>query len=232
MKTLAFDDLNFQLRESDQRRTLEVIVDRDGTLVLAAPPGVPPEILEQFIEKNLVWVYAKLAEKEAQARPSSPREYVAGEGFLYLGRSYRLRVVPGTNHQSPLRLYHGRFELRKDAVTEGREHFIRWYTLHLRPVLDRHIDALVNRVGAEPPDVRVQELGYHWGSSNGRGDVYFHWRVALLPQRMIEYLVTHELAHLIERGHTSDFWGRVERVVPDYIERQRWLRNHGGMYDL
>ena len=232
MKAFTFDDLTFEVRESAQRRTLEIIIDRDGSLVLAAPLGVPAETLEQFIDDNLVWVYTRLAEKEAQARPKSPREYVSGEGFPYLGRSYRLKVVDGADHQPPLRLYRGRFELRRNVVPQGREHFIHWYTLHLRPMLDRHIAALVNRVGAEPREVRIQDLGYRWGSSNRRGHLYFHWRVAMLPHRMIEYLVAHELVHLVERSHSDAFWERVQRIVPDYVERQRWLRDHGGMYDL
>jgi predicted metal-dependent hydrolase len=232
MKTVTFDDLTFELRESGQRRALEIIIDRDGSPVLATPPGVPAETLEQFIDENLVWVYTKLAEKEAQARPKSPREYVSGEGFPYLGRSYRLKVVDGTDHQPPLRLYRSRFELRRNLVPQGREHFIHWYTLHLRPMLDRHVAALVNRVGAKPREVRVQDLGYRWGSSNRRGHLYFHWRMAMLPHRMIEYLVTHELVHLMERSHSKAFWERLERIIPDYDDRQRWLREHGGMYDL
>jgi predicted metal-dependent hydrolase len=232
MKTVTFDDLTFELRESSQRRTMEIIVDRDGSLVLATPPSVPREALEQFVDENLVWIYTKLAEKEAQARPKSPREYVSGEGFPYLGRSYRLKLVDGARRQAPLRLYRSRFELRRDVVPYARDHFIRWYTLHLRPVLDRHIAALVNRVGAEPREVRIQDLGYRWGSSNRRGHLYFHWRVAMLPHRMIEYLVTHELVHLVERSHSDAFWERLERVIPDYADRQRWLKEHGGIYDL
>lgn len=232
MKTVTFNDLTFQLRESKQRRTLEIIVDRDGALVLATPPAAPAETLERFVDRNLEWVYTKLAEKQAQARPRSPREYVSGEGFLYLGRSHRLKVVDAADDQAPLRLYRGHFELLRDGAPSGREHFVRWYTLRLRPILDRHIEALMHRVGAEPRAVRVQDLGYHWGSSDRRGQLYFHWRVAMLPQRIIEYLVTHELTHLIEPGHTDTFWERVQRIVPDYVERQRWLACHGGMYDL
>ena len=232
MKTVAFDDLTFELRESSQRHTLEIIVDRDGSLVLATPLGVPAETLEQFIDENLVWVYTKLAEKEAQARPKSLREYVSGEGFPYLGRSYRLKLVDSARRQPPLRLYRSRFELRRDAVPYARDHFIRWYTIRLHPVLDRQIAALTNRIGAEPREVHIQDLGYRWGSSNRRGHLYFHWRVAMLPHRMIEYLVTHELVHLIERSHSDAFWERIERVIPDYADRQRWLREHGGLYDL
>ena len=232
MKNLTFDDLTFELRESSQRRTMEIIVDRDGSLVLATPPSVPREALEQFVDENLVWIYTKLAEKEAQARPKSPREYVSGEGFPYLGRSYRLKLVDGARRQPPLRLYRSRFELRRDAVPYARDHFIRWYTIRLHPMLDRQIAALTNRIGAEPREVHIQDLGYRWGSSNRRGHLYFHWRVAMLPHRMIEYLVTHELVHLIERSHSDAFWERVERIIPDYADRQRWLKEHGGRYDL
>lgn len=232
MKTATFDDLIFELRESPQRRTLEIIVDRDGSLVLATPPAVQSEVLEQFVEENLVWVYGKLAEKEAQAGPTLPREYVSGEGFPYLGRSYRLKVVDDVECQSPLRLYRSRFELRRDAIPEARAHFIRWYTVHLRPVLDRHIAGLAHRIGARPRQVHIRDLGYRWGSRGRRYEVYFHWKVAMLPYPMIEYLVAHELVHLIDRNHTTAFWELLERVVPDCASRQQWLRVHGGEYDL
>jgi len=232
VKTLTFDDLAFEVRESPQRRTLEIIVERDGSLVLATPPGVPPETLEQFVDENRVWVYTRLAEKEALAQPQSPREFVSGEGFPYQGHSYRLKVVNGTRQQPPLRLYRGRFELRRDAIHQAREYFIQWYTLHLRYILDQHVATLARRVGAEPREVHIQDLGYRWASSNGRRHLYFHWRVAMLPHRMIEYLVAHELVHLVERSHSDAFWERLERIVPDYAERQRWLKEHGGIYDL
>jgi predicted metal-dependent hydrolase len=232
MKTLSSEDLTFEVRESNRRRTLEIVVDRDGTLVLAAPSGTPPETLEAFIEENAVWVHTKLLEKEAQARPKARKEYVSGEGFFYLGRSYRLKVVEDTEGQAALRLYRSRFELQRSAVPEGRAHFVQWYTVHLRPVLDRHIAVLAPRISATPHDVHVQDLGYRWGSRGRRGPLYFHWRVAMLPPRMIEYVVAHELVHLLERAHSDTFWERLERVIPDYAERQLWLKDHGGMYDL
>jgi len=232
MTTLTFDDLTFELRESSQRRTLEIIVDRDGNLVLATPLAVPLETLEQFVDDKRIWIYTKLEEKQAQASSGSPREYVSGEGFPYLGRSYRLKLVNGSGRQPPLRLYRSRFELRRNALSEAREHFIRWYTLHLRPVSDRHLAALAQRIGAEPREVHIRDLGYRWASCNKRRHLFFHWRVAMLPHRMIEYLVAHELVHLIERNHTDAFWERLERVIPDYADRQRWLKEHGGMYDL
>jgi hypothetical protein len=229
---LTYNDLTFELRESPRRTTLEIIVDRDGSLVLATPPDVPPADLTRFIEDKLVWIYTKLEEKAAQARAHGRKEYVMGEGFYYLGRSYRLRLVKAVAQQAPLRLYRGRFCLRRDAVPEAREHFVHWYTVHLRPVLDQHLATLSERVGVRPNVVRVQDMGYRWGAADRRGHLYVHWRAALLPRPMIAYVVAHELVHLRERYHTDAFWARLARVIPDYDARRRWLADEGGRYDL
>ncbi len=231
-RTLSVDGLTFEVRESERRTTLEIVVDRDGSLVLAAPPGVPEEDLEAFVEEHLVWVYTKLEQKQAQVRPRAPKEYVPGEGFFYLGRSYRLKVVDGGNDRPPLRLYRGWFELRQDVVADGRQQFIEWYTVHIDPVLKRTVARFSQRIETPPEELHLQDMGYRWGSTDRRGHLYFHWRVAMLPFRMIEYVVAHELTHLVEREHTEEFWMRLERMVPDYVERRRWLQQEGAWYDL
>jgi predicted metal-dependent hydrolase len=230
--TLKIGDLCFTIRESAQRRTLEIIVDRDATLVLATPLGIPQADLEAFIEENLDWVYAKLLPKEALGHLPAPKEYVSGEGFYYLGRSYRLKIVAESHEQPPLRLYRSRFELRRDVQGKGWKHFVRWYREHLRPVLERQIAALAGRAGVHPQAVQVRDLGYRWSSCGKGGRLYFHWRAAMLPHSLIEYLAAHELAHLAERHHTEAFWQKLERVVPDYAERRRWLAENGAKYNL
>jgi predicted metal-dependent hydrolase len=232
MKRLTVDGLTFQVRESTRRETLEIIVDRDGSLMLATPPGVPQAVLEQFVADRLVWVYTRLEEKAAQAQPRGQKAYVTGEGFYYLGRSHRLKLVDGASQRVPLRLYQGRFWLRRDARPYAREHFVGWYTLHLRPLLDRLLPQFTDRVGATPREVHIQDLGFRWGSSGKRGHVYFHWRVAMLPYRMMAYVVAHELVHLVEKDHDQGFWQRLGRLIPDYEERRRWLREEGTRYDL
>jgi predicted metal-dependent hydrolase len=232
MTTITFGDLSFELRHSAKRRTIGITVERDGQLILASPPEVPMETLEKVVRDKRLWIYSKLLKKESLNPPTAVKEYVSGEGFYYLGRSYRLKLVDGGKGQPPLRLYQSRFELQRDAQARGREEFIRWYRDRLRPILDTQIAALVKRVGASPRSVQVRELGYRWGSCGHKGDLYFHWRVAMLPRTMIEYVVVHELVHLIKPHHTHAFWNRVERIVSDWCDRKRWLAENGASYDL
>lgn len=223
--TLAVDDLRFDVVLSPRRRTIVVSVERNGSLVVRAPTKATPERLKAFIRQKRAWVYRKVAEKEALRGPVATKEYVTGEGFPYLGRSYRLLLVD--MQDVPLKLGAGRFRLRRAEARQGRVHFVRWYTAHARVWLRRQVDVLAPRVGVEPASVEVRDLGYRWGSCGRTRTLNFHWATILLPPSVVEYVVVHELVHLHERNHTQQFWRRVERAMPDYARRKAWLAEVG-----
>lgn len=225
MSTLTVDDLSFTLRRSTRRKTLQITVERDGELVLLAPPEVDEQLLRQFVHEKSFWIYSRLAEKERLQRAIPTKEYVDGEGFLYLGRSYRLKIVD--EQDAPLKLSAGRFRLLRSEQHRAREHFVRWYSEHARDWLLVRAREYQARMDVTPEGLRVQDLGYRWGSC-GKGSVlYFHWKTILLPKHIAEYVVVHEMAHLHEPHHTPEFWLRLERAMPDYVQRKEWLAEHG-----
>jgi predicted metal-dependent hydrolase len=233
MTTLTVGDLSFEVRHSPRRQTIGITVERDGQLVIVCRPEVSSNRLEEVIQNKRLWIYEKLLHKESfNAPPSGTKEYVSGEGFYYLGRSYRLKLIDGMQEQPSLMLHQGRFNLDRQVQSSGREVFISWYCDRLKSLLKPIIPDLARRVGVEPLTVQVQELGYRWGSCTQKGSVYFHWRVAMLPRPMIDYVVIHELVHLVEHQHSSKFWGRVEQTIPDFERRKNWLAEQGVRYDL
>jgi len=226
MSTITFGDLEFELRGSDQRRSLQVTVDRDGELILFAPPDCDESTLERFVRDKRSWIYRKLAEKELLRQRVAMKEYVTGEGFPYLGRSYRLLLVD--EQTVPVKLTSGRFTMERSvAATDGRRHMVRWYEEHAEPWLAHRVERFRGRVGVAVAGVAVRELGYRWGSCGTGEKLYFHWRSVLLPPRIIEYIVVHELVHLVEAHHTPEFWLLVERAMPDFAARKQWLAEHG-----
>lgn len=222
---IQVDDLLFTIRRSARRRTMQITVERTGELILSAPPEVGIDQLRDFVSEKRFWIYTKLAEKDRLQRKVPRKEFVAGEGFLYLGRSHRLKLVD--EQDSPLKLVNGRFALHRDAQAGAREHFIRLYSERARVWLSARVADYQSRMEVAPAGVKVQDLGYRWGSC-GKGDwLYFHWKTILLPARIAEYVVVHEIAHLHEPHHTPAFWLRVERAMPDYAQRRAWLAEHG-----
>jgi len=225
MTEFHVDDLTFLLRRSPRRKTLQITVDRGGELVLAAPENADPGQLAAFVREKRYWVYTKLAEKALLQRPIPRKEYVDGEGFLYLGRSYRLKLVD--DQEEALKLAGGRFRLLRDLTERGREEFIRWYSERGRDWLSAKVAEHASRIEVTPSGVKVQDLGYRWGSCGKGNHLYFHWKTALLPRPIAEYVVIHELVHLRHPHHTPEFWQRLERALPDFERRKQWLARHG-----
>lgn len=240
MTTLKVGDLAFELRRSANRRTLQITVERDGALILFAPKTCPNAQLEKFVRERRFWIYTKLAEKEALHRPVSPKQYKTGEGFAYLGRSYRLLLVPSpavsstaepapdpTAGGAPVKLTGGRFQMRRDVAAEGRLHMVQWYTAHATQWLAARVKPWARRISVKPTGLVVMDLGYRWASCSAGGKLQFHWKTILLPPPAIDYVIVHELAHLHERHHTPAFWGLVERALPDFAARKQWLAEYG-----
>lgn len=225
MSVLVVNDLRFDVRRSERRRAMEITVERSGELVLSAPQEVPDARLRDFVQRKRMWVYKQLARKEAQGRETPRKVFVEGEGFAYLGRSYRLRLVP--EGDAAVKLVGGRFVMPQALARDGREHLVRWYCARARQWLTGKVSDHAARMEVAPAGVRVQDLGYRWGSC-GKGDwLYFHWKTILLPARIAEYVVVHEMAHLHEPHHTPEFWRRVERAMPDFERRKAWLAARG-----
>jgi predicted metal-dependent hydrolase len=227
---VTIDDLSFVVRRSDRRTTLGMTIERDGKLILTAPTNSSLELVKRFAREKQFWVYTKLAQKEMLFRPRTPKEFVAGEGFYYLGRSYRLKIIPADeveHNAPPLRLHQGRYVLRREEQYRAAQHFTAWYKRHAQMWISRRAELLANRLEVEAPAVLIRDLGFRWGSCSPSGKVNIHWRAILLPPRIIEYIVAHELVHLNISTHRPEFWARLKRAMPDFEERKEWLAVNG-----
>jgi predicted metal-dependent hydrolase len=228
--TLNIDDLTFELRRSERRKTIGITVERDGELILTAPTDSSLPQIEQVARDKRFWIYTKLAEKELLFQPPPEREYVSGEGFYYLGRSYRLLLIEPDASLPTLQLQQGRFRLQRSERARARQHFTAWYIARGQPWIERRVDLLAARFDVFPGKVQVRDLGFRWGSCGKDGTLNFHWRAVLLPPRIIEYIVAHEIVHLHEPHHNENFWRRLERAMPDMAARKQWLAENGARF--
>ena len=151
---------------------------------------------------------------------------MTGEGFPYLGRSYRLLIVDQAPR--PVRLNRGRPRATADTcAADATRHLIHWYRQVGVAVLRRRIIPWAARMDTEVTALRVLPLGYRWGSCTQGGKVNIHWAAMQLPPDLVDYVLVHELAHLRHSDHSPDFWSVVERAMPDYSVRRNRLRHLG-----
>ena len=232
------DDLKYRLRRSN-RKSMAISIERDGGIMVKVPHQAKLNNIEKFIAEKRIWIYQKLARKKALNRERPKREFVNGQGFLYLGRSYRLKFVDDSEIKSgssskiaPLRLWHGHFELAESEKADARNHFISWYRKQIKKQLKERIPRYDKRIGVTVKDIRISNLGHRWASCGHNGSINFNWRSVMAPIWVFDYILVHEMVHMIERGHTDRFRHMVARIIPDYEEHVSWLNENGADLDL
>jgi predicted metal-dependent hydrolase len=213
-----------------RRSTADIIIERDGSVLVRAPEWVDDSEVANIVESKHYWIYQGLAEWRDLNATRVLREYKNGEGFLYLGRAYRLLLV--SDQAEPLQLKNGRFTLRRDLVEQGaiaaaKTAFQDFYAAKGLERLRARVDYYAPKVGVEPCGIEVKELGHRWASCSASGKLAFHWKCMMAPQTIIDYIVVHELCHFHYRDHTDAFWNEVDKVLPDFRERKEWLRRFG-----
>jgi predicted metal-dependent hydrolase len=227
-------DIAYEIIRSG-RETADIVVERDGRVLVRAPVSVSDERIEDIVEAKRYWIYKTLAEWRDLNATRVIREYRNGEGFLYLGRSYRLLLI--ADQTEPLLLKNGRFCLRRDLVDRGdveaaRAAFRNYYVARGVERIGQRVAYYAPKAGVDVRGVAVRDLGHRWASCSPSAKLAFHWKCMMAPLTIIDYIVCHELCHRIHRDHTDAFWNEVDKLIPSYLERKEWLRKQGAGLDI
>lgn len=220
-ESLTAGRLTFEVRRGNRRRTLEISVGRQGELCVFAPIAASVEEISAWVEKKLLWVYRKLSLKQGESQIGPPPEFVTGESFSYRGRTYKLKLVD--EQSEPLRFAGNTFLLRRNTRHNAEKYFQAWFRLNGLAWVEGRVRQYARRVNALPTKVSVRELAYRWGSCSRRQVISFHWKLFQLPVRLVDYVIVHELVHLVEPHHGPKFWACLERALPDWQERKEQL---------
>lgn len=221
---LHLDGLRVPVETGGASRKAKLTIEADGSLRLCAAGDVATDELTRFLASKRDWVYRKLAEKEVLQHEPVTKELVDGEGFLYLGRSHRLKI---TETDGAVRLERGRLVMPSELASDGPAHLIAWYQRCGETWLRPRVRSWAERLRVEPGTVEVADLGHKWGSATAGRRVRIHWATLQLSPQLVDYVLAHELAHLREAHHGPAFWQLLARAMPDYDERKRELAQRG-----
>lgn len=226
-QTVRGDGYEVVIERSSRRKTVALKVDGD-VVTLVAPRQLPIDRIEQLVADKHGWIVEKLAQV-ALAKPASSNQFVSGEAYPYLGRNYRLKVLTG--NLTPPKLVNGRLTVTVPAPNQ-QPHYIRrllqsWYKRNADRKIRDKVKRYSKQVGVETGVVRIKDFKSRWGSCTPYGDLEFNWVIVMAPNRVVDYVVVHELCHLLHHDHSAQFWKEVERVMPDYKAHREWLKQHG-----
>jgi len=231
--TVRETEIPYEIRKSPRAKRMRIVVV-PGKVEVVVPKRAPLARVVRLVEQQGRWIYEKtraLRDSEFQALPA---EFVDGVKVLVRGEYMTLRVETGTTRRG--RLTAGERELvvtvPKSLEGADRDRYVErrvlsWLTESARETAERLCRLYGERLGARPVRIRIASQKTRWGSCSARGTISLNRLLVAAPPRVFEYVVVHELCHLVEANHSSRFWGLVGWLMPDWQEQREWLRRHG-----
>ena len=228
----------YRVRQSSRARRLRVTVSAEGVQVVV-PLRTPETEIDAYLDRYRDWIVRKWDAVDAVlARHPGPDRLADGVSIPLRGEPRPLRVICGSGagprvvfgpeilvRLSPSPPERDRESELQGLLERGLRHEARADALEL---IARHGPPN----GLHPTTIRIKGQKRLWGSCSNRGVINLNWRLILAPRRILEYVVVHELCHLREPHHRRSFWQLVERILPDYEARWRWLRDNAALLTL
>lgn len=206
-----------------RRRSISLVITREPALVIRAPFRVSEDYIQDLVNRKMTWIQKKL--EEMAKRPKQNKQYINGEEFLFLGKLYRLQITDNLKNIQVLdKLY-----LPQKKLPKARKHIVAWYKKQANEIIVKRTKVLAEKFDFNPSSIRISGAMRRWGSCNSKRRINFSWRLVMTPPEVIDYVIIHELSHLVHLNHSKSFWAKVKAVLPDYKDRIKWLKQNDNL---
>jgi predicted metal-dependent hydrolase len=224
-------EIRYRVVRSARRQRVAISVGAQAGVVVRLPAAEAGSVAAAAVARKAAWIVQRLALLRARPAGRGAHEFVEGETFLYLGRQYRLKLVQTPGDRLEVRLLGRSLTVagpreRQDAMAL-RQGVELWYRRRAAAKLRERVARYAERLGVDQPRVVIRDQRKRWGSCSRAGVLRFNWRIMMAPLTLVDYVVAHELCHLLVPDHSPRFWRLVRRCLPDAEARRQRLLDRG-----
>jgi len=229
--------IEYKLIRSTKRKTISLQIMVDQGLVIRCPNKAKISDIENLIHKKTKWIVSHLQKYHDMNESKIVKEYISGDTLLYLGKLFLLNLLPGKVSRINLEQQNQKINficrVEKKEDPKYKERFlVKWYKLKLGTLISEIISSNKDQFQKSPSSIKIRSYKRRWGSTSGDGKISFNWKLMLAPFEVIEYVVIHELSHLIQMNHSKEYWNLMYLIDPKYKEKRNWLKKNGSYLDL
>ncbi|MEH7076515.1 M48 family metallopeptidase [Neobacillus drentensis] len=209
-----------------KRKSMGITIDVYGNVEVQAPRGASDERVRQGIEENWEWILQKSKEMKDRALGQKVKVYDHSENFLYLGNEYPIEVCHDLNIEQDYVAFDGdmlKIYVKQPEDVKIKQALKRFYYQQCKMLVERGIRSYQKHFKTKPRSIRISDNNSNWGTCDSRQQLTFNWKLAMAPQQVIDYVVVHEMCHLVHLNHDRSFWRLVGKILPDYKEQETWL---------
>lgn len=233
---LSNNTVEYDVVYSNRRKTIGLIMDKQG-LVIRAPPDADLDEITSVIQKREDWILTQIKEFEKIEDAPKPKQFISGERLLYIGRSYQFILQRQDTKKVSFGFKKGKFVAiipndGQDYSDTIRKKAVLWFKAKALVKLKERASIYTPKVGKRPTEIRVRKLKARWGTCQPDDSIDFNWKIILAPMHIIDYVVVHELCHLVIKDHSRKFLSKVSAILVDHEKRREWLKINGATLDF
>ncbi|MFE8700728.1 M48 family metallopeptidase [Cytobacillus sp. FJAT-54145] len=223
--TYLDETISFEIKYKN-RTSIGIYIDGYGNVEVQAPKGTPDERIIQVLEDKWSWIQENLKEMKGRLRGPQKKTYNHGESFLYLGNTFPIEVLQDSQieqdyvvfEEKELHIYVKEFDDEKI-----KQALRRFYYQQCKTLVEKSIRKYQGNFKVKPRSIRISDSKTTWGTCDSNFQLTFNWRLAMAPLDVIEYVVVHEMCHMVHLNHDRSFWRLVGKMMPDYKRQENWL---------
>jgi len=223
------DDIEYAIIRSPKRKTLSIIIRPDSQVDVLAPKRMPAALIHQFVHDKQRWIQKKLHFIQHVRANYQPKSFHDGESVQLLGETY---ILTTRKDCTAVHISNQQLIVPSLAADQLKQQLIIWYRQQAEQYVQDRTQAFVAAIGKKPACIGVKAYKSRWGSCHHDGRIYFNYRLIMAPAWVIDYVIVHELCHLIHHNHSKDFWQTVGRIMPDYAQAKTWLKTNALSLEL
>lgn len=224
-------DFNIVFKE---RKTMSIEVEPSGEVTVISPLELNENIILEKVKPKANWIVKKQYEVNSININKINREAVSGESYLYLGRNYSLLIEDKDSKEITVKLFRGKFIV--STYTRDQEEIKsaleKWYRKKTLLRVKERVNYFKEYFSVKPKEIKVKEQKKRWASCTSNNELLFNWRCSMAPANVLDYIVVHEMVHILYKDHSSEFWDKVASIIPDFESRRNWLRENGIKLDI
>jgi len=222
-----------EIVRSSRRKTAAIKIKK-GKVFVIVPECLTMAAIESLVDKKHRWIKEKLAIQN-EIIDIKPKEFISGESFSYLGKNHPLKIESGLYpviklHQDELVV-----SVRDKTVDNSqaiKQLLFKWYKQQAESELRDKTERYSSIIGVNPSSVTIKSFKSRWGSCSIAGGIQYNWKIIIAPDRIVNYVVIHELCHILHHNHSPAFWKAVEKYCHDYRDCSAWLKINGGRLEI
>jgi hypothetical protein len=225
---VSYQNIQATILRSSRRKTIAIQI-KTGQVFMLVPQALPIAEIQNIIVKKNRWITEKL-QLQSQFSASEAKKFVSGEIFSCLGQDYRLEIVQGNSPR--INLYQNQLlavvrDKQLDNSALIKRLLIHWYQQQAEVNLRKKTQHYANIIGVTPTRIVVKTFTARWGSCSTKGEIYYNWKIIMATDAVVDYVVVHELCHILHHNHSPAFWKTVAHYFPHYPEAKAWLKLNG-----